>query len=325
MAQDFLRNTNRTVSWLKTRSDAGELEIAPPFQRNPVWLTPQKSLLIDTILQGYPVPELYIQELVDEEGKERFIVVDGQQRVRTCLEFIEGQFEIRSQDSGDWPDMSFDDLSSEDRRRLFGYNFVVRILPDLSRDILSTIFQRLNRNTIALNQQELRHSTYWGKFIQVIDTISDNPIWINFGIFSANDIRRMLDREFVSEIAVASLHGIQNKKQSIDSWYRTYEDEFDDSDRLLELFAEVLGELRQVLPNVKLLRWRKKSDFYTLFLVFATHIEALPLTKEVGSWQQPDLTSSAMRLTLCFPLDRALPKVRQMRMTKSSWTSRWSI
>ena len=36
----------------------GMLEIAPPFQRKPVWSIKNKSYLIDTILKRLPIPEL---------------------------------------------------------------------------------------------------------------------------------------------------------------------------------------------------------------------------------------------------------------------------
>jgi hypothetical protein len=43
---------------------------------------------------------------------------------------------------------------------------------------------------------------------------------------------------------------------------------------------QVLGELTQVLPDLRTTRWRKKSDFYTLFSLFAAHAQSLPLSAE---------------------------------------------
>lgn len=33
------------------------------------------------------------------------------------------------------------------------------------------------------------------------------------------------------------------------------------------------------MPDLTKTRWRKKSDFYTLYLVFANHVDKLPLSK----------------------------------------------
>jgi hypothetical protein len=276
---NFLNSTRRSVSWLKQAHDANILTVKPPFQRNPVWTESQKSYLIDTILKGYPIPELYLQETVDEFGTERHTVVDGQQRVRACLEFIENSFALTATEVPTHADLKFDELGPEDRKRIFGYNFIVRQLPDIPDTELRAIFQRLNRNVVALNKQELRHATYWGAFITSMERISDLDYWTSAGVFTANDIRRMLDVEFVSELAIARIHGLQNKKSSLDKWYEVYERNFPHSEALESEFQSVLGELGHVIPDIAKTRWRKKSDFYTLFLVFASHMADLPLSK----------------------------------------------
>lgn len=133
---------------------------------------------------------------------------------------------------------------------------------------------------MALNKQELRHATYWGEFISAMESLAKHEFWVTSGIFSANDFRRMLDVEFISELAVVVLHGPQNKKASLDRWYRTYEQEFEDRGLIEHTYERVLGELDKILPDIKGTRWRRSSDFYTLFTTFAAHEDALPLTAE---------------------------------------------
>ncbi len=77
--------THRITEFVKW-SKEGSLIIAPPFQRKPVWTDRNKSYLIDSILNNYPVPELYIQVKTDSEGNSEYIIVDGQQRIRSILE-----------------------------------------------------------------------------------------------------------------------------------------------------------------------------------------------------------------------------------------------
>jgi hypothetical protein len=277
--QDYLNSTRRSVSWFKQVHDTGMLTVTPPFQRNPVWTEAQKSYLIDSILRGYPIPELYVQETVDENGAERHTIVDGQQRVRACLEFLEGKFALTAAEVPNYADMKFDELGPDERKQMFSYNFIVRQLPDVPDEELRAIFQRLNRNVVALNKQELRHATYWGEFLTSMEKISDFDYWTTAGVYTSNDIRRMLDVEFVSEIAIARIHGLQNKKATLDRWYEIYERSYPEKDRIETEFQTVLGELGQIIPDIAKTRWRKKSDFYTLFLVFANHISDLPLSK----------------------------------------------
>lgn len=276
---DYLNATRRSIAWLKKAHDAGELELRPPFQRNPVWTVSQKSFLIDSVLRGYPIPEIYVQETVAADGSEKHIIVDGQQRMRACLEFLEGGFVLDPKDVPEWPDMSFEDLTEDQKKQIFGYNFIARQLPLVPDEQLRSIFTRLNRNTVALNRQELRHATYWGEFISSVEGLADLDWWATSGIFTPNDVRRMLDIEYVAELVVALLHGVQNKKASLDKWFEAYERDFPDRKDVQAIFAAVLGELRHALPNLAQTRWRKKSDFYTLFLVLASNHAALPLSK----------------------------------------------
>ena len=69
----------------------------------------------------------------------------------------------------------------------------------------------------------------------------------------------------------------------MDKWYKVYEVNFEEESDVRRLFNEVCGELNMVLPEFRSTRWRKKSDFYSLFLVFAEHRERLPLTGDSRS------------------------------------------
>lgn len=277
MDKNLLSSTTHNVAWLNKRYQAEELQLSPPFQRNPVWTEKQKSYLIDTILNGFPIPELYMQEYTDAHGNDVYVVVDGQQRVRACLEFIRGEFTIFAKDSPKWADMTFDDLSEQERKKIYNYNFIVRILPEIPDSELRAIFSRLNRHVVALNRQELRHATYWGEFIESVEKISDNEGWAEIGLFTPNDVRRMNDIEYVSELAVGFLHGLQNKKESLDRWYEAYENEFPDRRRMEKAFYGTLTEIIRVLPTINKTRWRKKSDFYTQFLLMAEYASKFSL------------------------------------------------
>lgn len=277
--RDYLQMTTHNISWFKKVNDAGELEMSPPFQRNPVWTDKEKSYLIDSVLNGFPIPELYIQEIVKSDGDTKYIIVDGQQRMRAVLGFIRGEFEISESESRKWALCRFDDLSEDDKINFFGYKFVVRTLPDISEDEIRSIFQRINKNNVALNAQELRQSTYRGEFIQSMNRISDKQYWDDLGLFTSSKVRRMLDVEYISELTVAVLNGIQNKKDKLDYYYVLYETDYPDEEHIEDIFDKVCQELIQVLPEIKKTRWRRLVDFYALFLVMASIEDKLPLTQ----------------------------------------------
>ena len=60
----------------------------PGFQRNYVWDIKKASKLIESIIMGLPVPQLFFYE----RGRNDFLVIDGQQRLMTIYYFIKGRF-----------------------------------------------------------------------------------------------------------------------------------------------------------------------------------------------------------------------------------------
>lgn len=72
--------------------DSGFVTI-PPFQRHYVWSLPRASRFVESLILGLPVPQLFLYE----EGNNRFLVIDGQQRLMTIYYFIKGRFPRTSQ------------------------------------------------------------------------------------------------------------------------------------------------------------------------------------------------------------------------------------
>lgn len=282
-AENYLHTTHRTVNWFRKAFDEEELTLSPPYQRQAVWTDLQKAYLIDTILNGLPIPELYMQDIGDDAGREEHIIVDGQQRIRAVLDFLEGQYTLSGADvTPAWRDRSFDELTPDQKKAIFGYKFVVRVLPaDLRDEEIRSIFSRINKNVVSLNDQELRNATYSGEFIGAIQEMSDNDaLWSRFGVFSANDTRRMLDQEFISELSAAYLHGVQNKKDKLDQYYIQYEESFERRQEIIEVFSATSNEIARIVENLRQTRWRKRSDFYTLFLEFASRHDRIPFDRE---------------------------------------------
>lgn len=282
---NIIQTTSRDIAWFKQADELHQLQMKPPFQRNLVWTTKQKSFLMDSILNTYPVPELYMQDITNEDGSKQYVVVDGQQRITACLEFINNRFQMDAKDSPTYAEMTFDDLSSDQKKKIYSYSFVIRQLPEMSDQELREIFSRLNRNNVVLNSQELRQATYWGQFIQTMNEIADDDIWRELGIFTANDVKRMLDVEFISELTIASIHGVQNKKLTLDKYYEMYEDEFPERGDTRFTFDIVNREIASLLPTNSKTRWAKKTDFYSLFVLLAHKKHLLPFgedKKEIG-------------------------------------------
>lgn len=289
----------QNISWFKKAYDEGTLEMHPPFQRNPVWTDKQRSFLMDTILKGYPIPEVYLQEKINADGRSVTIVVDGQQRIGAFLGFIAGEFSIDESQSVQWGGMSFSDLSEAEKIAFYKYKFVIRVLPDIEEEEIRNIFRRINQNNVALNEQELRQSTYRGDFIQSMNEIADKVYWDDLALFSPQKVRRMKDVEFISELAIAYLNGLQNKKAKLDYFYALYEQEYPEREDVEEIFDKVVGEITQVIPGIKKTRWSNMVDFYTLFLVLAEYSAQLPLSSDKRILLGERLYLFSKEVTIC--------------------------
>ena len=75
--------------------DSGIIEI-PLFQRNYIWDIKKASKLIESLILGLPVPELFFYSEGDENS--RYKIIDGQQRLLSIYFFLKGRFP-RNQDS----------------------------------------------------------------------------------------------------------------------------------------------------------------------------------------------------------------------------------
>ncbi len=256
----------------------------PPYQRKPVWVARQKSTLIQSILLGLPVPEVYVQETTSVEGSNDYAVVDGQQRVRTILQFIgveedpdEAEHNKFALDKlpadADYFNVKIDGLEESERKAFFQYKLAVRVLETESDEDVRDMFRRLNKFLTPLNAQELRNATYTGPFIKLVHELADDPYWVEQGIVSPAQVRRMKDLEFVSELLIGVMHGPQGGSAAIVnnyySQYEDFEDEFPNQRGAKRLYRRTLRAVRAVLPDIEDTRWANLTDFYTLFVVMA--------------------------------------------------------
>lgn len=60
----------------------------PSFQRHYVWDLKRASKLIESLLIGLPIPQMFLYE----SGRNEFLVIDGQQRLMTIYYFVKGRF-----------------------------------------------------------------------------------------------------------------------------------------------------------------------------------------------------------------------------------------
>lgn len=145
--------SNRKISALYKDIKRENLILQPDFQRRFVWNNKHKEKFIDTILEGYPVPEIYVaQRGIDIETIEsEEVVVDGQQRLHTIVEYIDEPEE--SKVFGNIV-KKYRNLSKDEKEDFLNYTLLIRDLGDISPENIKEVFKRINSTQYALNSIE---------------------------------------------------------------------------------------------------------------------------------------------------------------------------
>jgi hypothetical protein len=112
----------------------------------------------------------------------------------------------------------------------------------------------------------------------------------------------MGDFEFISELIIGVLHGPQAGSAAvIDEYYLTYEDyedEFPGQRQAKKLFESTLETIKKVFPEIKETRWGNKTDFYTVFVAFASLLKTHTLAASNHKRLAEALTKFAEKVDL---------------------------
>jgi len=188
----------------------------PGFQRNYVWDIKRASKLIESIIMGIPIPQLFLYE----QKRNEFLVIDGQQRLMSIYYFIERRFPRMEKrivlrrifaEKGRIPeeilhnDEYFTDFNLKlpsdvpGRQRKFNsYNYstlegyqttfdlrtirniiIKQTSPENDDSCIYEIFNRLNTTGVNLKPQEIRTSLYQSPFYDMLYRINLDPRWRN--------------------------------------------------------------------------------------------------------------------------------------------------
>lgn len=192
--------------------ESGVVKI-PGFQRNYVWDDKRASKLIESLIIGLPIPQIFLYE----QAKNSFLVIDGQQRLMTLYYFIKMRFpkkdkriELRKifNEEGFIPDKIlydnnyFEDFvltlpnSKEYKNKLNKLNYatlgeyktslelrtirnviIKQNYPADDDSAMFEIFNRLNTGGINLKPQEIRVSLFHSNFYDMLIKLNLMDHW----------------------------------------------------------------------------------------------------------------------------------------------------
>lgn len=203
------------------------IQLAPNFQRNYVWDSERKSLLIESMMLRIPLPMFYVSE--DKDGV--WEVVDGLQRLTTIRDFILGKdgdgkgFILKGLEF--WADLfdgkSFFDIEKKMKMPRIINNIMEAELsftiinPDTPEKVKRNIFKRINTGGMRLSAQEIRHALYQGRATELLKRLVVSAAYKSVIGDTIKD-NRMVGRELILRYISFNLRGWRSFRGDMDSF-----------------------------------------------------------------------------------------------------------
>ena len=286
-----------TIGDLRDTYKNGQINLAPPYQRKPVWKTKQRLLLLSSLFNGIPIPALiFHKQFHTGTLKEIYDVLDGKQRIETILHFIELK---KIRDEGRlW--VEFINPHTNKRDYLFYHQLdnkkvnkeyenilekfwtyklpIIEYEGDLSdffgNNVASKeVFVRVNSTGSPLKKHEIRHAKCAGLFFKLGDMLEEKymNLFVNqWRVCSSTDTKRYLLHEFILELCVAiHLNIYSDRRKKLDELLSQYKWTGREIVFVRKGFNKIIRCVKDIFPNdsIKYTRFKNKSDFYSLFVV----------------------------------------------------------
>lgn len=158
---------------------SGKLTIQPEYQRNYLYADgggKREMAVVESLLKGYPLGLIYFNKV----AKEKFEVLDGQQRITSIGRFVTGKFAIM--DGGN--PKYFDSLPADQQARIRESKLLIYECEGTETEIKQW-FETINIAGVPLNPQELLNAIYSGPFVTLAKAEFSNSQNANIQKWSA--------------------------------------------------------------------------------------------------------------------------------------------
>lgn len=140
-------NIQWSAKQLVKSMEKGTITFDNAVQRGYVWDNERKSLLIHSMIEGYPIPAFFAAK--DENG---YSMLDGKQRSNAIADFINGKYAItgvpevttESEEMIDINGLTFSELSEEIQDIIKDYSLTIYYFDGITDDEITEMFFRLN-------------------------------------------------------------------------------------------------------------------------------------------------------------------------------------
>lgn len=256
-------NKERTLQWINNQYKKGNISFSHKLQR-PVgqWNTRMKSLLIHSLLYGFPINPVYV---VEENNI--IYTLDGSQRTSICIDYVNDVFSL----SKDTPDITivlnengervektyqiagkkFSKLDDEVKNSLLACSLEFCTLSEYTDSEVKEMFRRQNSSK-PVNSKLLRICNESDAFSEVIYSLSHHPLMRK--LITPTQRKNGTDRDIIIQSFMLILTNQENdytsfRTKDIDAFIR------DCSDAVLEksnVLKEAMDKLNEAFEDIKI-------------------------------------------------------------------------
>lgn len=301
------KHETKTLSWWHRQKS--NIDFSPSYQRKSgVWTTKSKAYLIDSIINGFDIPKIYLADFsysnssLNEECLP-YAVIDGKQRLLAIFEFLDDKLSLSneiifysdtdinlrglkySEIKSKYPEIAYDIIDQ--------FNLdVVSVVTDEEGKI-EELFIRLNQGA-SLKGAEIRNAKT-GVIADTVRSICNSDLFQK----STYNKTRGQDQNTAAKIClIAENNGFVNtKKRDLDKFYETAECDISERVLLLPKYLDEIGKYfsegdiglksEAIIPLVYMLFIKNSdSDFYGIasfvneFATIRKSLRAKPLQQE---------------------------------------------
>ena len=280
--------TTFTVADYCAAMKSGEIFPNKEYQRSDqVWPAAARSYLIDTILLGYPIPKLSLAQNTDLKTRKTFKeIVDGQQRSQAILDFFDGNLRLTAKSI--FSGKKYGSLDEKYQQKFLEYALSVDLFVGATPADIREVFRRINSYTVPLNPQEQRHARFQGVFKWFVVDLTQQyaQVLVDIGVFKENQISRMADAQFFTEVSMSIVEGISTySKAKLDKFYETHDDSFSQESELQTAFRDAFGDII-AMKSLHQTSMMKPSNFFTLLIAILHCRNRFPLLNLIYDFGQ---------------------------------------
>ena len=238
-----------SIDFLVQKFREDEFYIPDEYQRQFIWDDDKKSLFIESVLLGLPIPLMFFSDT--EDG--RCEIIDGAQRTQSLEAFMSNDLELTNLKKLDsLLGFKYDDIPEYFKKKFDKTNIRVVVLSDeTTLDIRQEIFTRINTSGVKANPIEVRRGQFMQTdFMRFIKECSEDDVFLKLCPLSETLKKRYEGQELVLRF-FAYLNNYKNFDHRVDQFIDDYVDSNKDTfnrDEFLKEFKEMLDFVDKNFP-----------------------------------------------------------------------------